>query len=131
VGFRCGWLTERGVAAPLSTTPRAAARDLAVWTATVYWCGLAYVTVAATFMPLTYPNATWGAPDPGPILTGLFVAIIPLVGDGSGERKWAWWAWVDQPAGDSLSWTLASVLCVLGLGLVCLRGAADTLREAE
>ncbi len=60
-----------------------------------------------------------------------FVAIIPLVGDGSGERKWAWWAWVDQPAGDSLSWTLATVSLVLGLGLVCLRGAADTLREAE
>src|SRR5215212_9103054 len=68
-----------------------------------------------------------GAPDPEPILTGFlaivthaalgyaagcflrrlawtlpvaFVAIIPLVGEGSGDRRWAW---VAQPAGDSLS----------------------------
>lgn len=53
----------------------------------------------------------------------LFVAIIPFVGDGSGESRWAWWAWVDQPAGDPVSWLLAAVLLVCGLGLVCFTDA--------
>lgn len=53
-----------------------------------------------------------------------FVAIIPLVGRGSGDRKWVWWAWVDQPAKDPTSWALAVVLFALGLGLVCSSGGA-------
>ncbi len=60
-----------------------------------------------------------------------FVAVIPLVGDGSGDSRWAWWAWVDQPAGEPTSWALAVVLFVLGFGLVCSSGAANVVGEAE
>lgn len=55
----------------------------------------------------------------------VFVVIIPLAGDGSGDRRWAWWAWIDQPAADPLSWTLALTLFVVGFGLVCGRGARE------
>ncbi len=57
-----------------------------------------------------------------------FVAVIPLVGDGSGDSRWAW---VDQPAGEPTSWALAVVLFVLGFGLVCSSGAANVVGEAE
>lgn len=60
-----------------------------------------------------------------------FVVIIPLVGDGSDDRRWAWWAWVDQPAGDSTSWALAVALFAVGSGLVCLSGAPNLVGEAE
>ncbi len=56
-----------------------------LWTATVSWCGLAYATVAATFLLLTYLKATWGVPDPGPILTGLFaIATHSALGYAAG-----------------------------------------------
>lgn len=61
----------------------------------------------------------------------VFVAIIPFVGDGSADRRWAWWAWVDQPPEDSASWLLASALCTAGLVLVCLRGARDPAGGVE
>ena len=54
-----------------------------------------------------------------------YVAIIPLVGDGSGESRWAWWAWVDQPAANPLAWTLAASLFVTGFWLVCLLDVAE------
>lgn len=59
-----------------------------------------------------------------------FVAIIPLVGRGSGDNEWAWWAWVDQPVESPTSWALALGPFVVGLGLVCLSGARDPTGEA-
>ena len=52
-----------------------------------------------------------------------FVAIIPLVGDGSGDSRWAWWAWVDQPTTDPFSWALALALFVVGSWTACSSGA--------
>lgn len=67
---------RRGTVDLLATTPRAAAaRDLAVWAATAFWCCFAYATVAAVFLLLTYLHATWGALDPGLILTGLIAVV--------------------------------------------------------
>ena len=65
------------------------------------------------------------------MLPVVFVAIIPFVGDGPADRRWAWWAWVDQPSEDPTSWLLASALCTAGLVLVCLHGARDPAGGTE
>ncbi len=60
-----------------------------------------------------------------------YVAIIPLVGDGSGESRWAWWAWGDQPAADPTAWALATSLFVIGFWLVCLLDVAEAPGHAR
>lgn len=60
----------------LSTTARPGVlRDLALWAATAAWCVLAYGVVAAAFLLLTLRNATWGSPEPGPVLVGLLAVV--------------------------------------------------------
>lgn len=61
----------------------------------------------------------------------VFVVVIPLVGDGSGESRWAWWAWVDQPAADPLAWALATSFFVVGFWLVCLFRVSEMPGRAE
>lgn len=60
----------------LSTTTRPGIlRDLAVWAATAVWCVLAYGVVAAVFLLLTLRNASWGSPEPGPLLISLLAVV--------------------------------------------------------
>ena len=60
-----------------------------------------------------------------------YVTLIPLVGEGSGENRWAWWAWVDQPADDPLAWTLATTLFVAGFCLACLLDVTEAPGRAR
>ena len=60
----------------LSTTARPGVlRDLALWAATAAWCALAYGVVTAAFLLLTLKDATWGSPEPGPVLIGLLAVL--------------------------------------------------------
>lgn len=47
------------------------------------------------------------------------------------DGKWLWWAWTERPAGDSLSWTIAFLFLVLGLGVVCRFGTRETPGDLE
>jgi len=61
----------------------------------------------------------------------VFVVVIPLVGDGSGTHRWAWWAWVDQPATDPLAWALAMSFFVMGFWLACFFMVSEMPGRAE
>lgn len=72
----------------LSTTSRPeTARDLAAWSATTVWCGLAYVVAVMVFFSLTYLNATWGTPETRPVLIGL-LTIVPHSALGYTTGRW-------------------------------------------
>lgn len=79
---------RRGTEELLSTTPRPAPfRDLASWAAIAGWCCLAYASACVVFLVLTYLNATWGAPDPGPIVVGL-VQVAAFSALGYAAARW-------------------------------------------
>ncbi len=91
-GGLAAWVATRerrlGTEELLSTTPRPApVRDLASWGAIAGWCCLAYTSACAIFLVLTYSNATWGSPDPGPIVVGL-VQVAAFSALGYAVARW-------------------------------------------
>jgi hypothetical protein len=61
----------------------------------------------------------------------VFVALIPLIGEGASAGEWTWWAWPAQPGADPLSALLAFSLLASGLLCACLLGAREQRGEAD
>ena len=96
-------------------------RDYAAWVLIRNLLGLS----GAAFLAAHAFGGQWGWSLP----VG-FSAILPFVGK-SDDGKWLWWVWTGRPVGDSLSWTIALLLLIFGLGVVSKFGSREMPGELE
>jgi len=74
--FMAGRNRRRGMSELLATTPQSpAVREVSLWASTAIWGILAYLSVGAYFLVDGVRHATWGGPDPLPILVGLTAMV--------------------------------------------------------
>lgn len=82
-----GRTRRRGMSDLLATTPRApVTRELVLWGATASWGVIAYLLAGTYLLVEGYREATWGGPEPLPIIVGLLVMVAyPALGYAAGS----------------------------------------------